>query len=93
MYVYTLEIKFLIDDAFSLKDKRRTVRSIVERAQHRFKVAAAEIGSLELINQGEVGFAAVSNSKAECQKLLDKLLYYIESTYPISIISQELIER
>ena len=62
MYVYLLEIKFVIFDAFSLKDKRRTVRSILDYARKNLNISAAEISDLDILNKAHLGFVTISNS-------------------------------
>ena len=48
----------------SLKDKRMVVKSIVDGARHRFRVAAAEVGSQDQWQRAALGFAAVAGSAA-----------------------------
>ena len=68
MYVYLLEIKFVIFDAFSLKDKRRTVRSILDYARKNLNISAAEISDLDILNKAHLGFVTISNSNKVSRK-------------------------
>ena len=92
MYVYLLEIKFVIFDAFSLKDKRRTVRSILDYARKNLNISAAEISDLDILNKSHLGFVTISNSNKVARKIIDDLISRIESTYPIEILEKN-IER
>lgn len=92
MYVYLLEIKFVIFDAFSLKDKRRTVRSILDYARKNLNISAAEISDLDILNKAHLAFVAISNSNRVARKIIDDLINRIESTYPIEILEKN-IER
>lgn len=92
MYVHVLVMTFIIDDAYSLKDKRKIVKSIIERAQSRFKVSAAEIDYHEIHNQSQLAFAIVTNNALVARKHLDELFRLIEDFYPITITEYENIE-
>ena len=58
MHVATLRVELLIPDAYSLKDKRKVVRSVIDRTRHRFRVAAAEVEANDVHNLAVLGFAA-----------------------------------
>ncbi|MCW6702584.1 DUF503 domain-containing protein [Anaerococcus sp. NML200537] len=90
MYVYLLEIKFVIFDAFSLKDKRRTVRSILDYARKNLNISAAEISDLDILNKAHLGFVTISNSNKVARKIIDDLINRIESTYPIEILEKNM---
>lgn len=92
MYVYLLEIKFVIFDAFSLKDKRRTVRSILDYARKNLNISAAEISDLDILNKAHLAFVTISNSNKVARKIIDDLINRFESTYPIEILKKN-IER
>lgn len=92
MYVYLLEINFIIYDAFSLKDKRRTVRSILDYARKNLNISAAEISDLDILNKAHLAFVTVSNSNKIARKLIDDLIIRIEASYPIEILEKN-IER
>lgn len=92
MYVYLLEINFIIYDAFSLKDKRRTVRSILDYARKNLNISAAEISDLDIVNKANLAFVTVSNSNKVARKLIDDFIIRIESSYPIEILEKN-IER
>jgi uncharacterized protein YlxP (DUF503 family) len=77
--VYTATAVFdllLPSDARSLKAKRAYVRPIVA-ALHKFEVAAAEVGALDLHGRTEIGVASVAATAtharevtASCEKLI-----------------------
>lgn len=70
MFVGILRLRLDIVGARSLKDKRSVVRSMKERAQARFKVSIAEIGQLDDPRRATLGVAVVSNSSAQCDRVL-----------------------
>ena len=74
MHVATLQVRLHLPDARSLKDKRQVVRSILDRARTRFRVAAAEIDENDVHRIAVLGFAAVSGSAAHAEEVVEKLL-------------------
>lgn len=80
MVVGTLEVELLIPDAYSLKDKRRVVRSLIDRLRHRFRVAAAEVGDNDVHNHAVVGFACVSNDSRHAQAVLSQVLEFLRNS-------------
>lgn len=57
----------------SLKDKRRVVKSLVERIHQRFRVSIAETDFHDLHQRAEIGLAAVANGEPELERLLDEI--------------------
>lgn len=64
--------------ARGLKDKRRLVKSLVERAQHRFRISAAEIDHHDTWRRAAVGFACVSNSTRHAHEILAEIASFVE---------------
>lgn len=57
----------------SLKEKRRVVKSLKERLQARFKVAAAETGHQDLWQRAEIAACTVSGEHAHVAEVLDAM--------------------
>lgn len=74
MHVALLQVRLHLPDANSLKDKRQVVKSIVDRARSRFRVAAAETDDQDVHRIAVLGFAAVSGSESHAREILSKLL-------------------
>lgn len=65
----------------SLKDKRRLVKSLVERARSKFpSLSLTEVDSLDLKDKATIGLGYVSNDVSLVNSVLDKVISYIEST-------------
>lgn len=62
----------------SLKDKRRVVKSVVERLRPRFNVAVAEVGHQDVWNQAELGICTVADSGAFVDEVLAKVIREVE---------------
>lgn len=71
MFVGTLRLDLLLGDVRSLKQKRSVVRPVVAELRHRFDVACAETGHLDLHRRAEVGVSVVAADAAHCVAVLD----------------------
>lgn len=89
MYIVAMQIEFRITQASSLKDKRRIVKSIIQKCQQQYKVSIAEVSKLDKMNNGVVGIALVTNSQRHGESVLQKCLNFIESNYLIETTSVE----
>ena len=62
----------------SLKDKRRVVRSLKDQITHKFHLSVAEIDYQDVWGAASLGCAIVSNSKDHGERVLRRVLNYIE---------------
>jgi uncharacterized protein YlxP (DUF503 family) len=60
-----------LPSARSLKDKRRVVKSLVERIHQRHRVSVAETDFHDLHQRAEIGVAVVGRSETEVEELMD----------------------
>lgn len=86
-YVFLMEIKFRINEAFSLKDKRKVVKSIIDYARNTLNISSAEISANDMKNFAHLGFVTISNDRQTSKNILENLLRRIEESYPIEITS------
>jgi uncharacterized protein len=64
----------------SLKDKRRIVKSLVDRIHQRYRVSVAETGFHDLHQRAEIGMAAVmAGGENAMEKLMDDVRSLVES--------------
>lgn len=68
-----------IPEARGLKQKRKVVKSLIDRIHHRFRVSIAETGHHELHQRAELGIAAVACSEQEGSRLLESIRSLIDS--------------
>lgn len=78
MVVGAAEIGIRIEGAFSLKDKRHVVRSILDRARRDFGASAAETDDMELWNVATLGVAVVSNDPRHAEAVINKVRDFID---------------
>jgi len=60
-----------LPSARSLKDKRRVVKSVVERIHSRYRVSVAETDYHDLHQRAEISLAVVATAEAELERMLD----------------------
>ena len=71
-------VELHLPEARSLKDKRRIVKSLLERLHHKHRISIAETGHHDLHQRAEIVLAAVARSEQEVQRLLEELRSEIE---------------
>jgi len=71
--VGTLEVRLLVRESRSLKDKRQVVRSILDRLRHQYNVAAAEVDALDDLRLAVLGVAAVGPNLEGVQLVLQTI--------------------
>jgi uncharacterized protein YlxP (DUF503 family) len=92
MLVATCVIKLQLEGVFSLKDKRRIVKSILARLPQKFNVAVAEVEAQDVWQTAVIGLVTIGNDAAYCHALLEKAVAWIESNRPDVPISEYHIE-
>lgn len=82
----TLRVDLHLPQAVTLKDKRAVVRHLVEGAQSRYRVAAAEVGGLGRAQRAEVEFAAVSGERGHIAAVLDAVERFVWSHPELEVL-------
>ena len=90
MTVGVLQIEISIPDAFSLKDKRRVVKSLKDRIAHAHNVSIAEVGALDEHRRSVIGMAMVSNDSKYVQGAFSKLVDFVRLVPQVSLIDYQI---
>jgi uncharacterized protein len=85
MTVGVLQIELTVPDAFSLKDKRRVVKSLKDRIAHGHNVSIAEVGALDEHRRAILGVAMVSNDSRYVEGALSKLVDFVRAVPQVSL--------
>jgi len=85
-----LRVELRIPQAHSLKDKRRVVRSLLDRVSAKFNAAVAETGHQDVWSYAEVAVVAVSNDGRHVNSMLDTILNFIESHAAAEVADAEI---
>lgn len=82
--ICTCEI--FIYDTNSLKEKRRIVKSIIEKSKNRFNISISEVGYNDKWQKALIGFATVSNDKIIVEQTIESVIRFMSSYSEIEII-------
>jgi len=90
MTVGVLQVEIAIEDAMSLKDKRRVVKSLKDRIAHRHNVSVAEVDQLDEHRLCTLAVAMVSNDRRFTDSCLSKIVDEVRVARGISLMDYEL---
>jgi uncharacterized protein YlxP (DUF503 family) len=93
MRVGLLVLELFLPGCTSLKEKRRTVRSLRDRVRGRHNVAAAEVDHQELLQRSTLAFVSVAGTEEPLQRLFDKICEDAEAQVPggVNVATREFI--
>jgi uncharacterized protein YlxP (DUF503 family) len=90
MIVGTLQVRLLIREARSLKDKRQVVKSIKDRLHNGFNVSIAEVAALDNRQVAVLGMAMVSNEAHHVKTALGQIVEALRCHPVAELIGQEM---
>lgn len=83
----------LLKPSGSLKDKRRILKSIMEKLRNRYNVACAEVADQDNWKVATIGIACVSSDPFHARSVLEDVLKWVEvnldgevSRYEIDVV-------
>ena len=85
MVVSMMQLIFEIPDSANIKEKRRVIKSIMEKMRQRFHLSAAEVDLHDSLSFCQIGAALVSNSHTFGETVLQKAFNMIEKENPVRI--------
>lgn len=86
MYVLSCLVTVRVPGSESLKDKRRVVKSVIERLKAKFNLSVAEVGLQESRCEAEIGFAVVSNDSGFAQTIIEAAVRLVESDDRVEVL-------
>jgi len=89
VHAAVLEVDLRLPHSASLKDKRAVLRSVLDGARHRFRVASAEVGHQDLRQRALLGFAAVAGTAGHVTDLLDEVERFVWSFPEVEVLATE----
>ncbi len=78
MFIGVIKAELQIPMAQSLKDKRSVIRSLTDKCKNKFNVAVAEVDNKDLWKNGKLGLVTVSGDRRYLEKVIDKIIKFIE---------------
>ncbi len=86
MIIGSLSLELDVLEAFSLKDKRRVLKSLKDRLKNKFNISVAEIGHKNVWNRALIAVVNVSDETSHVDKQLSEVVNFIEQIHNVSII-------
>jgi len=87
MHIGICVIELLLRESQSLKDKRRIINSIKDRARNKFNVSIAEVEKLNNRQEATLGIAVVSNDSKHANSMLSNIVNLVESSRSVEVLA------
>lgn len=92
MHLIGIEITLHLYYVTSLKEKRRIVRSILDYTHHHFHISTAEIDYLDNLGRSSLGFGLATNNLQNGEKILQKVINYVDEQSEVEVIDIQWLE-
>ncbi len=79
MIVGVMTAQLYLHGVTSLKDKRKIVKSLIERLKNRFNISVSEVDHNDIKTSAIIAIAVVSNDTQFVNKQLDKILDFMRN--------------
>ncbi len=90
MIVGACTLKLIIYESNSLKDKRHTIRSIIDRIKSKFNISIAEIEFNDSWQTALIGFACVTNNTNHANQIISNVIKYVDEDSRVEIVEQNI---
>lgn len=90
MRIGTCTLKLIIYESHSLKDKRRVLKSIIERIRSKFNVSIAEVDLNDNWRNAVIGFACVTNESKYANEIISKIINFVDEDSRVEIIEENI---
>jgi uncharacterized protein YlxP (DUF503 family) len=87
MVVVISVVELHIPEGRSLKQKRRILKSIMDRIHQRYRVSIAETDYHDLHQRAEIAIAAVHVSRSEMERMMQGIRRLVEATPGAMLLS------
>ena len=77
MIIGVMTVDLYLRESHSLKDKRRVLKSLVDRVRTKYNVSIAQTGALDQWQSAVLGLSMVSNEQAHIHKVFSSIIGYI----------------
>ncbi len=78
MVIGVCRIVLMLDEVFSLKEKRHIVKSLIERLKARFNISVAEVELNDQWKNAVIGIACVSNDAGHADSMMSSAVNFVE---------------
>ena len=73
-----IQILIELEDVASIKEKRRVVKSLKDKLIRRYRISVSEVDLQDSLGFTQLGAAVVSNSRSHGEKVMQKVLHFVE---------------
>ena len=92
MTVGILHLRIHLPGCASLKEKRSRLKPLLSRLHREFNVSVAEVDYQDVWQDAGIACALVSNDHAHTQRSLQRVVHWIENSWPDITLMDEQIE-
>ena len=85
MFTGICRLDIMVYNSGSLKEKRRILKSIIERIRNKYNVSVSEVGNNDRWQTASIGVSTVSNSTVQVEKVLDSVIRFVETDTRVEI--------
>ncbi len=89
MVIGRMEVRLSIPAARSLKDKRRQIKSLVDRIHNKHNASVAEVGENDDHRMALLGVAVVSNQREHADRRMASIIEMINCERELILIDYE----
>ncbi len=86
MRVGVCQIDILINQSFSLKDKRRVMNSVKHRLRNRFNISIIEILAQKMWDRGSFGVSLVGEDEERVKRNIERVLCFLEDDDRLEVL-------
>ena len=91
MVIGLLKIELYIESSRSLKDKRRIIKSLIQKLKSKYSnLSVSEIEFLNNWKKSIIAIVTVSNKITYINSVLDKVLNYINEGYNYQVVKSDI---
>ena len=90
MHVGVCIINLRILESRSLKDKRRAIKSVIDRVKNRFNVSIAEVGLQNAYQSAVIGVVSVSSDQHHLNKVLSYVVTFVEKMHLVELVDYKI---
>ncbi len=90
MTVGVARVTFRLHGNQSLKEKRKVVKSLVDRSRNRFNVSVSEVADQDLHQKATIGIAVIGGDGRVINSLLDRIIEYMDSLHLADLADHEI---
>jgi hypothetical protein len=89
VHVAVALLELHLPEARSLKEKRRVVKSLIERSLSRWRLSIAETDFHDLHQRAQLGIAAVHASPAHLEEMMERFRAQLDEMYDAQVLRWE----